>query len=126
MRGKIIEATNGPYTPVNWGKFLVMRPDQEWAYRSAVSRLPLLREIGWGRTHITVFDLQTMEGAAFSPGGVASADLTRHRIHVCPLFEPFLEWLYDQELGDLEALPAHVHLPAAAAALWGHRRSGVA
>ncbi|MBD0733980.1 hypothetical protein [Streptomyces sp. CBMA29] len=128
MRGRIIEVTNGPFTPMNWGKFLVQVPVEEWAYRSAVSGSsgPLLGEIGWGTNHIIVFDLQTMEGAAFEPGGVAAADLKKHRIHVCLLFEPFLEWLYDQvDVRDLDALPDHVHLPDTPMGLYGYRRPGV-
>jgi hypothetical protein len=127
MEGVIVEATNGPKDPNNWGKFLVMRPVEEWAYRSAVCGYPgpLLREIGWGSDLVIVFDLQTMEGATFEPGGVAAADLKKHGIHVCVLFEPFLEWLYDRDLTDLSVLPSHVDLPGWKAAFAGYRRPGV-
>lgn len=112
METKIIEVTNGPR---NHGKMLVGRWDWEWDRASIVSALPqpLLGQLGWSRRHIVVFDLQTGEGATFLPGGLAAADLEKHRVWVCPLFEPFLEWLYAQDLTDIQALPAHVDLPAA-------------
>lgn len=124
MQTKIVEAEQ-PGSGQNWGKFLVMRPDDEWRRTSAISGAtwPLLREIGWGPDHIIVFDLQTCEGAAFSPGGLARADLNKHRIHVCVLFEAFLEWLYKQDLADLTALPDRVEVDAEFA-LAGYRRPG--
>lgn len=125
MKTKIIECTNGP---LNWGKFMLMRPDTEWRYRSAVSgsTSPLLREIGWGPDHLWALDLQTGEGAFFLPGKNRRAkyELDKHRIWVCPLFEPFLQWVYEQDLTDLDALPALVDLPEAAFAFRGYRRSG--
>jgi hypothetical protein len=49
-------------------------------------------------------------------------------IWVCPLFEPFLEWLYERyrEAGelDLDELPDVVELPGAEFAFHGHRRPG--
>lgn len=45
----------------------------------------------------------------------------KHKIWVCPLYEPFLEWLYRQDVRDLGKLPDHVTLEAPAA-LWGYRR----
>lgn len=125
MITKFIEATNGP---LNWGKFLVGRFEpEEWAQRSGVDLVdsrPLLGARGWAPHHLLVLDLQTGEGAIFRPGGHAGADLQKHRIWVCPLFEPFLAWLYKQELADLDALPAHVDLPAAPFEWRGHRRAG--
>lgn len=123
MLTKIIEATNGPK---NWGKFLIARPDTEWERTSAVdnSTVPLLRARGWTRGHVWVLDLETGEGAYFRPGGSARADLTKHRIWVCPLYEPFLTWLYQQDLTDLAALPDHVDLPRAPFQLTGYRRPG--
>lgn len=123
MKIKIIGATNG----MNWGKFLVAQFDVEWSRYStlAESRLPLLRQCGWGPEHVWVLDLQTGEGAYFRHGGFASADLNKHKIWVCPLFEPFLVWFYKQEL-DLEKLPALVELPEAEFAFYGYRRSGEA
>jgi hypothetical protein len=124
MKTKIIEATNGPQ---NWGKFMLGRFDAEWQYRSAVADTPygsLLRGVGWTGEHLLVLDLQTGEGAIFRAGGCAPADLDKHRIWVCPLFEPFLTWLYTQDLADLDALPAHVDLPEAEFAWQGYRRPG--
>jgi hypothetical protein len=43
---------------------------------------------------------------------------------VCPLFEPFLEWLYQQDLTRIEELPSHVDLPEAEFQLHGYRRPG--
>jgi hypothetical protein len=128
MEVKIIEAGNG----FNWGKFLVMRPDEnEWARGSAVpiaeSGLPPVRSLlaarGWAPYHIIVFDLETNEGASFTPGGLASADLNKHQIWVCPMYEPFLEWLYKQDLTELSKLPDYVHLDAPSA-MAGYRRPG--
>lgn len=121
METKIIEATNGPR---NWGKFMVCRFDGEWSHRSAVDGLPLLRARGWAPDNVTVLDLQTGEGAIFRPGGLASADLQKHRVWVCPLFEPFLGWLYQQDLTDLQALPDLVDLPDAPFEWAGYRRPG--
>lgn len=134
MKTKLMEATNGPR---NWGKFLIARFDVEWEHASAVPltfgeevrdpvRNPLLVETGWNPRSVIVFDLQTGEGARFTPGGVASYDLNKHKVWVCPLFEPFLEWLYEQNLTDLDTLPDHVDLPDAPFAMSGYRRSGEA
>jgi hypothetical protein len=124
MQTKIIEATNGDR---NWGKFCIMRPDVEWSRRSVISELgaPLLQQIGWTPEHIWVLDLQTGEGAYFRPKGNAAADLAKHRIWVCPLFEPFLGWLYQQDTSDLDALPDSVDLPDAPFHLYGYRREGM-
>jgi hypothetical protein len=126
---KLIEVTQGAERGFNWGKFLLGRFDHEWMHPSAVgedSRRPLLYQCGWTRAtgHLWVLDLQTGEGAFFRPGGSAHADLEKHRIWVCPMFEPFLEWLYAQDLSDLRALPPLVELPDAPAALSGYRRPG--
>jgi hypothetical protein len=122
LKTKIIETTNGPR---NHGKFLLGRFDGEWSHPSAVaSESLLLSLVGWGPEHLLVMDLQTGEGAIFRPGGSAKADLDKHAVWVCPLFEPFLEWLYRQDLGDLDKLPAHVDLPDAEFALYGYRRPG--
>jgi len=122
MKTKLIEATNGER---NWGKFLVGRLDSEWARKTVIGGdFSLLGSIGWNPQAIIVFDLQTREGAAFRPGGCAKADLEKHRVWVCPLFEPFLVWLYGQDLSDLDKLPEHVDLPDAPFAMSGHRRPG--
>lgn len=135
MRTRIIEATNGER---NWGKFLLGQfTSDEWARRSLVnveSTQPLLRQIGWGpdTAHYLVLDLQTGEGALFRLGGLAHADLHKHKVWVCPLFEPFLDWLYAQwrehAINDAEhfwrVLPDHVDLPDAPFALYGYRREG--
>lgn len=125
MRTRIIEATQGP-AGLNWGKFMVGRFDEaEWQHRSVVDPpKPLLKQIGTDPEAVWVFDLQTCEAASFRPGGLARADLNKHRVWVCVLFEDFLEWLYTQDLTDLDALPGLVHLPDAEGGLYGHRRPG--
>ncbi len=126
MNTRIIEAVQ-PGGPANWGKFLVGQFTEEWLVQSAVdteSRRPLLATIGKGPETVFVMDLQTGEGALFRPGGYAPADLNKHRIWVCPMFEPFLTWLYTQDLRDLDGLPALVELEAPFA-FAGYRREGM-
>lgn len=124
MKTKIIEASNG----FNWGKFLVGQFDSEWERRPALeeTKLPLLTAVGWTEQHRVVLDLQTGEGGIFFavPSGYPTADLEKHKVWVCPLFEPFLGWLYQQDLSDVERLPSNVLLPDAPSALSGYRRSG--
>jgi hypothetical protein len=135
MNTRLIEATSDGG---NWGKFMVARFDREWARQSEVSMVlrgkarpesepasptPLLHRCGWAVDHLLVVDLQTGEGAIFKPGGLAGADLLKHRIWVCPLFEPFLGWLYRQDLDDLARLPEVVELEAPLE-MQGYRREG--
>jgi hypothetical protein len=128
MKVKFIEAIgriNGPESREgNWGKFMVAHFTDEWTATSFVTKKPLLREVGWAAGHIIVFDLQTGEGGIFHPQGLAQADLEKHAVWVCPLFEPFLVWLYQQDLTDLDNLPDHVDLPHAEFAMSGYRRPG--
>lgn len=121
MKTKIIEATNGPQ---NWGKFMLGRFRDEWQHQSIIAGRSLLRSVGWAYDSLLVLDLQTGEGAIFMPGGLAKADLDKHRIWVCPLFEPFLTWLYEQDLADLDRLPDHIDLPDAPFRWSGYRREG--
>lgn len=127
MKVKFIEASQNAERGFNWGKFAVMRFDEEWSWRSAIdlTSSSLLRSCGWGSNHLWVLDLQTGEGAFLSPGGSAHADLDKHKVWVCPMFEPFLEWLYGQDLADLDALPTLVELPDAPGAFAGYRRPGL-
>lgn len=125
MKTKIVEATNPG--GINWGKFMIAVYDNhDWSRASAVDTgRPLLRSIGTNPQQIWVLDLQTGEGAMFRAHstGYPKADLDRHRVWVCPLFEPFLQWLYQQDLsGGPEALPDLVELPEARSAVWGYRR----
>lgn len=117
-----IEVTNNEK---NWGKFLLIRFDEfDAKYQSVFSGRSLLASIGWNKQQIIVFDLQTQEGAGFRPGGYVKADIQKHKIWVCPMFEPFLEWLYKQDLTDITKLPPSVNLPDAEFALFGYRREG--
>ncbi len=120
MLTRLIEAENG----FNWGKFMLCRFTDEWDLRSAVDNLSILRGRGWSSDHIFVMDLQTGEGAMFLPGGMASSDLEKHKVWVCPMFQPFLEWLYLQDLSDLAKLPAVVKLGPEHSAMYGYRRPG--
>lgn len=131
MELRFVEAGNG----FNWGKFFIGRfTDDEWDYRSrypGAHEQRLLRGQGWGPdNHAWVGDLATGEAALFSLGGYAAADLDRHRVWVCPMFELFLGWLYGHFNADTEqwydTLPAVVELPDAPSALRGYRREGSA
>lgn len=128
MRTKIVEANNGRG---NWGKFLVGQfDDAEWSRRSALpgeqGQPALLWRLGWSRNEfIFVLDLQTGEGAVFRHGGFAPADLNKHKIWVCPLYEGFLIWLYQQDISDLNKLPDWVDLDVPFD-MSGYRRPGPA
>lgn len=130
METKLIEACQNVKDgrASNWGKFCVARFDAEWGHESQIAPrtgLSLLRLCGWApEGFYWVLDLQTGEGAYFRPGGSAHADLEKHRVWVCPMFEPFLEWLYEQDLSDLSALPDVVEIPDAPFAFSGYRRPG--
>lgn len=128
MITKFIEATHGStYGGGNWGKFMIARfEESEWGYRSALAGSTLLSGRGWDPRHILFLDLQTGEGTMLTPGGSAHADLEKHRVWVCPMAEPFLQWLYEQDVSDLEALPGLVELPDAPFAVAGYRRPGQA
>jgi hypothetical protein len=124
METKIIEATDSAQS--NRSQFMVCRFDQEWSWRSNIVSAETPRDsVGWSRGVLLVLDLQTGEGAVFKPGGYAKDDLDRHQIRVCPMFEPFLGWLYEQPLEDLQALPATVNLGDAPVASQGYRRNGM-
>ena len=125
METKFIEATNG----FNHGKFMVQRiEEKDWYVRSQLPEYvgaPLLRTVcGWTDDHVIVFDMQTGEGGIFRMRGNAHHDLDKHKIWVCPMFEPFLEWLLatDQPLKDL---PPLIELPDAPSAMQGYRREGI-
>jgi hypothetical protein len=121
MITQFIEASQPEH--VNWGKFLLARFDE--AEGEIESMLPGFKgnifRTGGQRTMnpntTLVVDLQTGEGAAFSLDGNGSAtyDLNEHKIWVCPMYEPFLCWLYMQHLGngkgDIRSLPRYVELP---------------
>ena len=127
MITKIVELTD----LFNWGKFMVCRFDEnEWAARSRIDGGLLLRNRGWTPQHLFVLDLQTGEGAIFLPRGRAGADLEKHRVWVCPMFEVFLGWLYahPEHWQDIATLPDLIELSAEETrghnALYGHRREG--
>jgi hypothetical protein len=122
VKVKFIEVTN---QNLNWGKFLLGRFDSEWEYESSVAPgTKLLAGRGWTPEHLLILDVQTGEGAVFSPGGSVTHDLNKHKIWVCPMYEPFLEWLYRQDLSDLDKLPAFLDLKDAPFEWSGYRRPG--
>jgi hypothetical protein len=118
VKTRVVEARGG----VSWGHFLIARFTDEWGYRSRLdteSRMTLLRQLGWAYQHLLVVDLSTGEGAVFRHGGCAAADLKRkHPLYVTPLFAPFLAWLYQQDVADLDALPDVVALDVPADWPW--------
>lgn len=126
MKTKLIEATNekdGEH--FNWGKFCVAQFDaEELAIPSKIDGRYLITTRGWTADHLWVMDLQTGEGACFRLGGCAPADLEKHAVWVCPLFQPFLAWLYQQDFTSVDELPDVVNLPDAPGGLQGYRRSG--
>lgn len=127
MQTVFVEATQAISGGFNWGKFAVARfGPAEWirpAHLGGPGR-SLLTRCGWSADHTWVMDLQTGEGVFIRPGGSASADLAKHQVWVCPMFEPFLTWLYDQDLTRLADLPPLVELPKAEASFAGYRRPG--
>lgn len=135
MQCHFIEVTQDALGGFNWGKFMLARfTAEQWTARSALPAAQgqlLLAGRGMWHDDVLVLDLETGEGAIFQPRhGLAGADLTRHQILVCPLFEPFLEWLYGYRPARPEAwwseLPDLVELPAAPGGLYGYRRPGPA
>lgn len=140
MRTQIVEATNARGV---WGRFLVGRIADEWGRVSQVSDTPmsLLAEAGYEATAMLVVDLDTGNGAVFTPperrGDFTDAqwvnvaritarfDLnTNHQIQVSALFESFLAWLYVLEIqgpSEFDALPDHIELDAPSV-VRGYRR----
>lgn len=126
MKTQFIEVTQG--SEFNWGKFMVGQFDEEeWLRQSMLpgheGMMPLLRGRGWASNHFLVLDIETGEGAIFSKGS-AVADLNKHQVWVCPMFEPFLEWLYEQDFADVSELPRYVKLNTNIEAMAGYRRKG--
>lgn len=94
-----------------------------WSVPSLVApEQTLARQIGM-IPGLWVLDLQTQEGAYFLPRPHdAIHQLQKHKIWVCPLYEPFLEWLFNQDLS--QPLPPLLELPEAPSAIYGYRRNG--
>ncbi len=135
MDTKFVEVGHGP-SGGNWGKFMIARytanellePTQFPGCEG--QRIVSLR--GSGRHHIWVMDLATGEGARFPvdlgghPGATARKHLDDHQIWVCPLFEPFIGWLYDFSSANpntwWDELPRTIEIPEAGFAFAGFRR----
>ncbi len=128
MLTKFIEVTDP--TQFNWGKFVISQYEaEEWARMSQISGAPsLLRDRGFEGGDIWVMDLQTRESACINFNTDPVHQLEKHRIWVCPMFSPFLQWLWQQDLSDVTKLPSVVILPAELVkghvAMQGYRRSG--
>lgn len=125
MKLKIIEAHgNG----LNWGKFAVgQMTEEEWNTRSTVEEdnRQLMASIGyWSRDWLWVLDLQTGEGIFAPMKGRARYVLDKHKVWVCPLYEPFLDWLIENFRTDVDKLPSNVVLSDAPASMYGYRRAG--
>ncbi len=128
METKLIEAGGQG----NWGRFLLGHYDrQELAqlprYPGCEGPVPLVSQCGWGSDKVWVMDLATEEGFLVPIGTVAAAHiLEKHQVHVCVLFEPFLDWLlgFQREHGAAwwDTLPATVDLPEAPFGFYGYRR----
>jgi hypothetical protein len=138
MITQFIEATNFYDGGLNWGKFLLCKfDDRDWSYQATEADGALLSVMPGGReswnpeTSIFVVDLQTGEGSRFDLRTEPVAQLERHKIWVCPLFEPFLKWLFREIQSrppgpgrfELTTLPAVAKFPASSA-LAGYRRAG--
>lgn len=149
MITKLIEATNT--NKFNFGKFLVGRFDEAERRRRSVLTDESDDQLGIDRTRYSliglsyktgdetlVLDLQTGEGVLLPPrrawprsehrrAAFVHEVLNRHKVWVCPLYEPFLAWLMGQDVSDLNALPDVVRtLPDEACDLAGYRRPGQA
>lgn len=135
MDTKFVEAGHGPDAG-NWGKFLLGRYTREEL--AEPTRFPgcegqrVVSLRGNGAHHLWVLDLATGEGARFPINSTKPYDailkLNDHQILVCPLFEPFLAWLFAHIDGHRETwwqtLPRTVELPTAEFSLFGYRRPG--
>ncbi len=120
----------------NWGKFAVGRWSNEELREKTKfpgcegQYITSLR--GHGMTHVWLFDLQTGEGARFHTNNPIPVDvrsqLKDHQIWVCPMFEPFMVWLWHHMtvtgLDWWEHLPRTIELPDAPFDTAGYRRAG--
>lgn len=134
MITKLFEATHDLEGNGNYGKFLVCIPDTEWSLLTELGEEYSFRVLpanGWCREHVMVFDLATGEGAMFrprkakNPAQAVYHELNKHQIWVCPLFEPFLAWLFNYTPEEIPHLPQLVLLPEADFAFSGYRRPGI-
>jgi hypothetical protein len=127
---EVSQDPGGQHGGGNYGKFMVARfSDEAWSYAAAIGGGTLLRQEAWCPHHVLVLDVATGEGGLFPLVGIAQDDLKKRKIHVCPLFPPFLDWLYAEHRRtgrlDVTALPAVVALPDAPD-IGPYRRPGLA
>lgn len=129
MIARFVEVTD----LVAYGKFLVCRmtpvelatptamPEARLLVPDAAPSPPLLTYGGRRRfnSHSTlVVDLQRGTAAAWPLQGVAEAYKAEHlqNLPVCPMYMPFIEWLYRDArwamgAGDITDIPAYIELP---------------
>lgn len=94
MRERIVEVQ--AEKSGNWGVFHLWQFREEDTTRA--SKIHPQTSV-WGAVRplgprdIAIFDLRTREGAAFDTTADLVPQLYRHQIHVCVLFESFLQWL---------------------------------
>lgn len=119
MKTRIFEATDG----VAYGKFLVGIFDDEWKYRPKMEDADnggwgLIANEGWRGNCFLLLDLSNPGvGAIFVHNrgrNMAKADVEKRKISICWIYTEFLQWFYQQDLEDLDRLPAVVdfRLPA--------------
>ncbi len=117
---------------MNWGKFIICEyGPEEISYKSLVDEgANLLRTCGYHEQNLWrwILDIQTGEGLSVrvekDGRGNAKADLSKHKIWVCPLFEPMLDWFYKNGFCPVDELPSLINLSLEEApfALQGYRR----
>lgn len=132
MRRQFIEVSDD----MNWGKMELqqLEPSDMEVMSLVKAGAPLLTAIETQRRssadplkQVRIWDLQTGEGAVFTParGEDPKAQLDQHRVWVCPLFLPFVRWLFRQDCTDITALPRLVEFPEGDVChLQGYRRGG--
>lgn len=122
MITRFVEVTDGWM----YGKFLVCRMDAEEL--ATPSEMPDARHgerllVHGGRRrfndHSTlVIDLQLGTAAAWPLQGLMEAYESEHlwHLHVCPMYRPFVRWLYEQGrwamgAGDITEIPRYLEVP---------------
>jgi hypothetical protein len=120
MNTRLVEVTDGAF----YGKFLVAQFDEaEWRHEAEVFKESIHRPVpyalldvcGWSRDHLLVLDLETGNGTIFRPGGHLAHDMEKRQMgYVCPLYRPFLGWLYEHAARTggiaLDDIPAILHM----------------
>jgi hypothetical protein len=132
VKSKFLEVTN----KANWAKLQLLQWEpSDLARPSLVQKGKVLLNAVQVRrgdaadplTAVFVRDLQTQEGCEFypSPEADCKTQLDMHRVWVCPLFYPFVSWLFANYQGDVTSLPDLVELADSKKQEYqGYRRPG--